>query len=67
MDNNFKPHPCPGCKEQVIEKLKGIWPFCSSRCKLIDLGAWSAEEYRIPAKEDSLSTSELSSENTEES
>ena len=23
-------------------------PFCSERCKLIDLGAWAAESYRVP-------------------
>jgi hypothetical protein len=24
-------------------------PFCSERCKQIDLGAWANEEYRVPA------------------
>jgi hypothetical protein len=24
-------------------------PFCSERCKLLDLGAWASESYRIPA------------------
>lgn len=24
------------------------FPFCSERCRLIDLGNWSSEEYRIP-------------------
>jgi hypothetical protein len=26
-------------------------PFCSERCKLIDLGQWAAEKYRVPAEE----------------
>jgi hypothetical protein len=26
-------------------------PFCSERCRLIDLGMWSSEEYRIPTTE----------------
>lgn len=26
-------------------------PFCSERCKLIDLGAWAAESYRVPVDE----------------
>jgi len=26
-------------------------PFCSERCKLIDLGAWAAEEHVIPGDE----------------
>ncbi|MCS7046245.1 MAG: DNA gyrase inhibitor YacG [Gemmataceae bacterium] len=25
------------------------WPFCSRRCKLIDLGRWLGEAYRIPS------------------
>jgi endogenous inhibitor of DNA gyrase (YacG/DUF329 family) len=27
------------------------FPFCSSRCKTIDLGRWLKEEYRIPKEE----------------
>lgn len=26
-------------------------PFCSERCKLIDLGAWASESYRVPVDE----------------
>ena len=25
-------------------------PFCSERCRLLDLGAWSSEAYRVPEK-----------------
>ena len=25
-------------------------PFCSERCKLIDLGAWASERYAIPVE-----------------
>jgi endogenous inhibitor of DNA gyrase (YacG/DUF329 family) len=27
-------------------------PFCSERCKLIDLGAWAMEKYRVAVEED---------------
>jgi len=27
-------------------------PFCSERCKLIDLGAWATERYRVPVTEE---------------
>ncbi len=27
-------------------------PFCSERCKLIDLGAWASEEYKVPGKKE---------------
>jgi endogenous inhibitor of DNA gyrase (YacG/DUF329 family) len=31
-------------------------PFCSERCRLIDLGAWTTERYRIPAEEPAVDT-----------
>jgi endogenous inhibitor of DNA gyrase (YacG/DUF329 family) len=34
-------------------------PFCSERCKMIDLGAWASEEYKAPVREqDSFLTPE---------
>ncbi|HYH40417.1 MAG TPA: DNA gyrase inhibitor YacG, partial [Burkholderiales bacterium] len=27
-------------------------PFCSERCKMVDLGAWATESYRIPVEEE---------------
>ena len=38
--------PCPVCKKPV-EPGAGDFPFCSARCRLIDLGNWASEEYRI--------------------
>ncbi|UCC55328.1 MAG: DNA gyrase inhibitor YacG [Gammaproteobacteria bacterium] len=40
---------CPVCDIPVIWSGKQRWkPFCSERCKLIDLGAWLDESNRIP-------------------
>lgn len=40
--------PCPTCKKPV--ELGTPWfPFCSDRCRLIDIGHWHDEDYRIPA------------------
>ncbi len=40
---------CPHCGTPVEWTPASRWrPFCSERCKLIDLGAWAADEYRIP-------------------
>ena len=37
---------CPICKKEVAPS--GEWmPFCSERCKLIDLGNWASEKYVI--------------------
>jgi hypothetical protein len=43
--------PCPSCGEPaVFEPFNPFRPFCSERCRLIDLGSWAAESYRIPGK-----------------
>jgi endogenous inhibitor of DNA gyrase (YacG/DUF329 family) len=40
---------CPTCKREVEWSPLSAWrPFCSERCKLIDLGAWFSEERAIP-------------------
>jgi endogenous inhibitor of DNA gyrase (YacG/DUF329 family) len=39
---------CPTCGKQVAWKPENRFrPFCSERCKQIDLGAWAAEKYAI--------------------
>ena len=44
---------CPTCgKEQVWSPSNRWRPFCSERCKQIDLGAWANEDYRVPASEE---------------
>jgi uncharacterized protein len=40
---------CPACgKETVWSPDNRYRPFCSERCKMIDLGQWANEGYRIP-------------------
>jgi endogenous inhibitor of DNA gyrase (YacG/DUF329 family) len=39
---------CPHCGAAVEWSAASRFrPFCSERCKLIDLGAWASEQYRI--------------------
>jgi endogenous inhibitor of DNA gyrase (YacG/DUF329 family) len=43
---------CPQCGATVEWSPASRWrPFCSERCKMLDLGAWASEAYRIPAEE----------------
>lgn len=42
---------CPQCKVEVLWEGNPFRPFCSERCRLIDLGAWTEERYRIPGTE----------------
>ena len=49
----MNPVACPTCGAATLFSPENRWrPFCSERCRLIDLGAWATESYRIPAKED---------------
>lgn len=44
---------CPTCNAPVSwDDNFPDRPFCSSRCRLIDLGAWAAEEHVIPGDDD---------------
>lgn len=40
--------PCPNCRTLTEFSTENKFrPFCSERCKLIDLGLWANEEYKI--------------------
>jgi endogenous inhibitor of DNA gyrase (YacG/DUF329 family) len=48
---------CPQCGQPVEWSPASRWrPFCSERCKTIDLGAWASEAYRVPVSDESGST-----------
>jgi len=38
---------CPTCKKESVWDDNPYRPFCSERCRLVDLGKWASEEYRI--------------------
>lgn len=41
---------CPTCGTKVEwTEVNSFRPFCSDRCKQIDLGAWAEEKYTIPS------------------
>jgi endogenous inhibitor of DNA gyrase (YacG/DUF329 family) len=43
---------CPTCGKKVTWSKQQRWrPFCSERCKMIDLGDWLDETHRIPGNE----------------
>jgi len=40
---------CPHCGKELVWEISQLFrPFCSERCKLIDLGEWVMEEHKIP-------------------
>ena len=53
MQNKVPPVvSCPRCgKEMTWDVNNRYRPFCSERCKLIDLGKWANEDYRVEQRE----------------
>jgi endogenous inhibitor of DNA gyrase (YacG/DUF329 family) len=41
---------CPICRAAQVppREANPAFPFCSDRCRLVDLGKWLGEEYRVP-------------------
>ena len=58
MKETAKTHPdkprvvsCPACGgDSIYASSNPFRPFCCERCKNIDLGAWSSEDFRLPAE-----------------
>ena len=41
---------CPTCGQPVVwNEASKFRPFCSERCKMIDLGAWASDRYVVPS------------------
>jgi len=46
---------CPICRREMQGRIPADWPqfpFCSPRCKTIDLGRWLSEDYRVPSADE---------------
>lgn len=41
---------CPTCGVTTTWEENAHRPFCSERCRMVDLGRWAAEEHRIPGE-----------------
>ena len=48
-ENTARIYPCPQCRKPVHWSPDNPWrPFCSERCKMLDLGDWASERHGIP-------------------
>ncbi len=45
---------CPICKKKTPWDDNPFRPFCSERCRILDLGKWASEDYRIPGDKKTL-------------
>ena len=61
MSDALRTVSCPRCGAQVpwVPASKHR-PFCSERCRLVDLGAWATERYRVGAVEEDRDAADLS-------
>jgi endogenous inhibitor of DNA gyrase (YacG/DUF329 family) len=42
---------CPICEKPAPPRAENpSFPFCSTRCRQVDLGRWLGEEYRVPTR-----------------
>ncbi len=58
-----KEFPCPHCKKTSSITSDNPWrPFCSERCRLIDLGDWMDEKNRIASGQSEAFTMDVEDE-----
>lgn len=51
---------CPTCQKEVIWSPENKFrPFCSHRCRLIDLGEWASEKHSIAGNPDDMMSEDL--------
>lgn len=53
---------CSTCKQPIQWEGNPFRPFCSERCRLLDLNGWLSEQYRVPAEDVGMDVHESSSE-----
>jgi uncharacterized protein len=56
---------CPTCGREVEWASAPFRPFCSERCRLIDLGAWLSEKHSIPGEASPMQDEEASDSDSE--
>ena len=49
---------CPVCRRKIVIEKTNSMPFCSERCRLVDLGRWINEEIGVPVEPGSLQEAE---------
>jgi endogenous inhibitor of DNA gyrase (YacG/DUF329 family) len=54
MSMSAKKVKCPVCGTRTVWEDNPFRPFCSERCRLLDLGKWASEDYRIPGDKKDL-------------
>ena len=58
--------PCPQCRQMTPFEGNPYRPFCSERCRRIDLGTWASGGYVIPGRSAEVEDSNVSGETSED-
>ena len=68
MEKDIKQARCAQCKKTFERKnvAQELWPFCSKRCKMIDLGQWLSEKYVVGEDQEKDFVEPLSEEDNNE-
>jgi endogenous inhibitor of DNA gyrase (YacG/DUF329 family) len=45
---------CPGCSKEFKYYSSKVRPFCTDRCKLIDVGQWLDDSYKISGRDNTV-------------
>ncbi|MGB7310788.1 MAG: DNA gyrase inhibitor YacG [Candidatus Acidiferrales bacterium] len=59
-------HHCPICKKPTDSETDAEFPFCSQRCRLLDLGNWASEKYVVSEPAMDEDSSEISERDPDE-
>lgn len=51
---------CPTCNKILPVEKTPAWPFCSNRCRMVDLGKWMNEDYRVAAESKQIDSEDQS-------
>jgi endogenous inhibitor of DNA gyrase (YacG/DUF329 family) len=56
---------CPICRQTITWEENPNRPFCSERCRLVDLGNWASGQYSVPAEETNTEETDKEEQNVE--
>ena len=65
----MKEATCPTCAQRLVSSGKGrptTFPFCSTRCRDVDLGRWFSEQYSVPVETQRVMEEAIEEEGLEE-
>ncbi|HEY3127986.1 MAG TPA: DNA gyrase inhibitor YacG [Acidobacteriota bacterium] len=57
---------CPQCRKEISRENNPYFPFCSERCRLVDLDKWLSGDYAIPGRDGEYQPPEVQKKDSED-